>query len=127
VRLLLDTHLLLWFLDDPDALLTKAELAAVRDPRNTVAVSVVALWELATKEATGKLRLQSPVRPQLAPNDISELPVRATHVDRYRDLPLIHRDPFDRMIVAQAIGEGLTLVTRDATLLRYPVEVFGRS
>lgn len=125
MRLLLDTHLLLWFLEDPDVLLTKHELAVVRDPRNDVFVSVVALWELATKEATGKLRLRSPVRPQLAPNDITELPVRGAHVDRYRDLPFHHRDPFDRMIVAQAIEERLVLMTRDATLRRYPVEVFG--
>lgn len=122
MRLLLDTHVLLWFLDEPDTLLTSHELDAIRDPSNDVLVSVVSLWEVATKESIGKLRLASPVRLQLAPNDIGELPVRGVHVDRYREVPRLHGDPFDRMLVAQAIEEHLVLVTRDRALRDYPAE-----
>ena len=126
MRFLLDSHILLWFLDDPDMQLSSEEQSAIGAPDHEVVVSVVTLWELAIKEATGKLRLGRPIRPQLIANDLTELPIRGSHTDCYRRLAPLHRDPFDRMLVAQAIDEDLILITRDAVLGEYPVQILGR-
>ena len=126
MRFLLDSHILLWFLDDPDVQLSSEERDAIGAPDHDVVVSVVTLWELAIKGATGKLRLERPIRPQLIANDLIELPIRGSHTDCYHRLALHHRNPFDRMLVAQAIDEDLILITRDAALHDYPVQILGR-
>jgi PIN domain nuclease of toxin-antitoxin system len=95
--------------------------ALLDDPGVPAFISVVTLWELSIKIAIGKLRLPEPPEVALVRMDAAELPIRHAHLARLRELPHIHKDPFDRMLVAQAIEEGLTLVTADATLHRYPV------
>lgn len=120
VRLLLDTHALLWWMID-DPLLSRGTRDAISGATE-VALSVVNVWELATKIAIGKLRLDlGDLLSQAAADGFAVLPVTQAHCLQYAALPLHHRDPFDRMLVAQALGEGLTLVTSDPRLPAYGV------
>jgi PIN domain nuclease of toxin-antitoxin system len=107
LRLLLDTHLLLWWLEGSPSLPTQAR-EMIRDPENTVFVSAVSLWEIWLKQSLGKLRL---------PVDFTER--LASHTRQVGLLPWHHRDPFDRMLVAQALAEKLLLLTADAKLTAY--------
>ncbi len=121
MRLLLDTHALLWALAAP-AKLSARSAAAIRDPANTVFVSAASGWEIAIKVALGKLSadLDEIVRAT-ADVGFEELAVTLVHARRVGALPLHHRDPFDRMLVAQAFEEGLTVVTRDGAVREYGV------
>ena len=125
MRVLLDTHTLLWFLTD-DARLGRRALALISSDDNEVLVSVASLWEIAIKHALGKLPLDRPFAEtfpaQLVTNKIDLLPISTAHLARLVDLPHRHRDPFDRLIVAQALVEGVPLLTRDGALARYGVE-----
>ncbi len=120
MRLLLDTHVLLWWLDDP-ALLQGEARAAIAHPRNVVFVSAASILEIAIKEGTGKMKMESPVEEKLPACRFHELPLSIVHASALRTLPAIHKDPFDRMLLAQAQVEGLTLVTRDPVLRDYGV------
>jgi len=120
MNLLLDTHALLWWLDDSPSLRGDAR-EAIANPANTVFVSAVVAWEIRIKQAIGKLDLPDDFAETLSNEQFSELPLRISHADRLADLPMLHRDPFDRMLVAQAMVEGLTLVTRDADISKYGV------
>ena len=120
MKLLLDTHMAIWWLAG-DARMPEATIAAVEEAPE-VMISAVSLWEIAIKQGTGRLDLPSGFVDALL-EDFTELAVRAEHVRALRGLPPIHRDPFDRMLVAQAIVEGSTLVTRDAEIARYDVPV----
>ena len=123
MRLLLDTHVLLWALAAPARLPAKVS-AAIRDPSNMVHVSATSGWEIAIKVALGKLKADlDEISRAVAEVGFEELPVRMAHARRLRALPAHHRDPFDRMLVAQAIEEGLTLVTRDRQLGAYGVPI----
>jgi PIN domain nuclease of toxin-antitoxin system len=119
VRLLLDTHTLLWALATPGKI-PKRTAAAIRDPASSVFVSAVSAWEIAIKAALGKLSadLDEIVRTSVEVG-FEELPVTLAHARRLRALAPLHRDPFDRMLVAQALEEGLTIATRDAALSAY--------
>jgi PIN domain nuclease of toxin-antitoxin system len=121
LRLLLDTHVLLWSLADPDELRADARSALV-DPANDVCVSAASTWEIAIKGARGKLRIPDDLSSRIAILRFSELPVTIAHSVEAGALPDHHRDPFDRMLVAQARAEGLTIVTRDRVLTLYDVE-----
>jgi len=120
VKLLLDTHAMLWALARPQDLSTETR-ELVRDPSNIVFASVVSAWEAEIKRALGKLRVPEDLSDQLRHSRITELPLRLHHVRALRDLPSLHKDPFDRMLVAQAKADGLTLVTRDRRLRGYGV------
>jgi len=87
-----------------------------------VFVSAVCAWELEIKRALGKLDAPDDLPLQMERNRMFELPVHLRHVQRLRKLPVLHRDPFDRMLVAQALADDLTLVTRDRQILAYPVQ-----
>lgn len=121
MRLLLDTHALLWALATP-AKLPAPTARALRDPANAVLVSAASAWEIAIKVGLGKLSadVDEVVRTSLEVG-FEELAITLAHAARVRSLPPHHRDPFDRMLVAQAVEEGLTVVTRDAVLGRYGV------
>jgi PIN domain nuclease of toxin-antitoxin system len=123
VRCLLDTHVLLWWIED-DPRLRARPRAAIIDPDNDVAVSAATIWEAAIKRALGKLRFETPVLlDALSRGSIRVLPITAEHALAAGDLPPHHDDPFDRMLVAQAIAEGLTVITRDAWFRSYQVAV----
>lgn len=122
MRLLLDTHAVLWILGRPGRIGTAAR-TAITAGTSDVVLSVVSLWEIAIKTATGKLRVDLDVHDAVTALDIGVLDVRAGHARAVAELPLHHRDPFDRMLVAQARHEGLTLVTADRRLEAYSVAV----
>jgi PIN domain nuclease of toxin-antitoxin system len=123
VSLLLDTHVLLWALADaPD--LTDPERDAITDPRHPVFVSAVSAWEITIKKALGKLRAPDDLVDQLERRRFTALDVTVEHAVAVGDLPDHHRDPFDRLLIAQARVERLTLVTRDPSIGRYDVDTF---
>jgi PIN domain nuclease of toxin-antitoxin system len=124
MRLLLDTHILLWWHDQP-ALLTALAYNAINDLDNDVFISVVNGWEIQIKTQLGKLTLPKPLRVLLqeeqATNGFRVLSVTLEHVYALDSFPLHHRDPFDRLLLAQAHREGLTLVTHDPKFSAYSV------
>jgi len=120
MNLLLDTHVLLWWLDDHPALSKKAK-AAIADGKNLVFVSAVIIWEIRIKQALGKLKIPRNFRRVLDDQPFEVLDITVEHAHAVGDLPAHHRDPFDRMLVAQAKVEGLTLVTRDIHLKKYKI------
>jgi PIN domain nuclease of toxin-antitoxin system len=123
LRLLLDTHTLLWTLKEPERLTARSATAiAAEDSR--VFVSVVSPWELAIAEARGRLSTPDDLEAHLERNRFELLPVKLRHIDLIRAMAHHHRDPFDRMLIAQAQVEGLTLVTSDKEMRRYPVSIF---
>ena len=122
MTLLLDTHTFLWWISNP-AELTSAAAKALSDPRNRVLVSVVVLWEIAIKRVIGKLVAPVDLERDVLRLGFELLPITVTHIVATEQLPLLHRDPFDRMLVAQAVVERATLVTRDPSLPPYGVAV----
>ena len=120
MRLLLDTHALLWTLSEP-AKLRKEALEAVTDRRNDVFASAASAWEIAIKRALGKLQAPDDLEAGIASQGFSRLNITFRHAALAGALPLHHADPFDRMLVAQAQSERLTLVTRDARIPLYDV------
>jgi len=126
LRLMLYTHLLVWWLQDYRGLLGARLLAALGNPRHEVFVSAVSAWEIAIKAALGKVRLpKADLEAEIEANGFTELAVRSRHGLLAGRLSPVHDDPFDRMLVAQAQIEGLTLATKDAALARYGVAVLG--
>jgi PIN domain nuclease of toxin-antitoxin system len=122
MRLLLDTHALLWALADPDRLSDDAH-EAVRDGRNEVLVSAASVWEIAIKRAAGKLDAPDDLLDVTVAAGFQSLPISAQHALLAGALPRHHRDPFDRMLVAQARAESLLIVTRDPRFAPYEVNV----
>jgi len=122
VKLLLDSHALLWVLDDPERLPRTAR-AMVSDPAMPVFVSIVSLWELRIKVASGKLETPADLPGLIDASGFSLLPIGIRHIDQLGTLPNHHRDPFDRMLIAQAQADGLTLVSADRTVSLYDVPV----
>jgi PIN domain nuclease of toxin-antitoxin system len=122
VKLLLDTRTLLWWLFDLPQLRPPAR-EAIANPDNQVYVSAVSALEIATRQAIGTLEAPADLEQQVAANWFMPLAVTIGHGLAVRDLPIDHRDPFSRLLVAQARCENLTLVTSDATLAEYGVQV----
>ena len=121
MKLLLDTHAVLWWQADDSRLSAPARRAIAT--ADIVWVSAASAWEVAIKAALGRLRAEEPFAVTVAADDFTELPVTLAHAARLQALPSHHADPFDRMLVAQAMVEGATLVTRDAALGAYGVPV----
>lgn len=120
MRLLLDTHTLLWaLLDDPVLRPDARDLIA--DPANLVVVSPVSVWEVGIKQALGKLDAPGDLEAQVAHARFTPLPITFAHAAAAGALPRHHDDPFDRMLIAQAGLEGLTVVTRDRRFAAYDV------
>jgi PIN domain nuclease of toxin-antitoxin system len=120
-RLLVDTHALLWWLTD-DAGLSDAARSALADPANDVLVSTASVWEIAIKRGLGKLEAPDDLPGHIETQGFAWLPVGVEHAWRVRDLPPHHRDPFDRLLVAQALCEGVAIVSGDARFAAYGVE-----
>jgi PIN domain nuclease of toxin-antitoxin system len=122
MRLLLDTHVLIWGAVEPERL-SRAMRALIEDLNNDLAFSAVSLWEIAIKAALRRADFQIDVgelRRSLFDNGYREIEATGAHAVALANLPLIHKDPFDRMLVAQAMVEGLTLITGDPVVARYP-------
>jgi len=125
MRLLLDTHVFLWMALASDRM-PDAIKAAIRSPANQVWLSAISVWEIAIKQGRGRLALPSPavefVTGHRRGHGIASLPVEEGAAAHLARLPLLHADPFDRMLVCQAIEHDLTIVTSDAQIQRYPVK-----
>lgn len=121
MNLLLDTHVVLWWLAG-NRLAPEAQ-DRIADPASVVAVSAASIWEAEIKRALGKLRLDGSLVAHVAAAGFSPLAISLEHAERAGRLPAHHRDPFDRMLIAQAQLESLTIVTRDRAFTPYEVEV----
>ena len=122
MKLLLDTHLLLWAAGEPDRLSANAR-TLIDAPENELFFSAASLWEIVIKRGLGRGDFQVDarlLRRGLLDNGYSELPIGSEHAVAVDSLPSIHKDPFDRMLVAQAMVEGITLLTTDAFVAQYP-------
>lgn len=122
MNLLLDTHLLLWAATDP-ARLSSQSRELIEDSRNRLIFSAASLWEIAIKRSLGRDHFDVDsrlLRRGLVDNDYEELPVTSEHAVSVEGLPPLHKDPFDRILVAQATVEGFTLLTSDAQVAQYP-------
>lgn len=125
MKVLLDTHAFLWFAL-ADARLSASATALLCDPRNELLLSPATYWEIAIKVSLGKYRLAQPLDEfldgQIRVNRLSILPIAVRHVAAVAELPFHHRDPFDRLLVAQALTEGVPLVSSDESLDAYGVD-----
>ena len=122
MKLLLDTNALLWWLVDP-AFVAQPAREAIADGSVAVAVSAATAFEISTKAAIGKLTFDGDLAAHMEREGFDELPLTIVHAVAAGSLPLIHRDPFDRLLIGQARCEGMTVATRDATFERYGVPV----
>jgi PIN domain nuclease of toxin-antitoxin system len=122
MNILLDTHVLLWWLAD-DACLGKKARGAIENVNNLTFVSAASIWEIMIKKALGKLDLPASFREVLAAESFQALDITWEHAFQVEFMPLLHRDPFDRMLIAQCQVEGLTLVTNDPAIRKYDVPI----
>lgn len=124
MRLLIDSHALIWAVDDPNRL-TAISSSALQNPRNQLIVSAATIWEVAIKVGTGKLKLSEPYRPWItkAIFDLGAtiLPITIDYADFQAGLPFHHRDPFDRLLIAQSIVESIPVVSGDALFDAYGI------
>lgn len=126
LRLLLDTHAFLWW-DARDSALGTHARAAITDGDNPVFVSAATAWEIATKARSGRLDAAADVAAVIEAHGFGELAIEVKHAVASAELPLHHRDPFDRLLVAQARAESLTLVTSDPQIAKYDVQLLDAS
>jgi PIN domain nuclease of toxin-antitoxin system len=125
MRLLLDIHVLIWLVEGNEDLSNAAKLAIEADD-NSLYLSIASLWEITSKISLGKLdlgvALERVINDYVIPGGIEILPIHLNHLSVLRNLPLHHRDPFDRLLIPQAQAEGLTVVSRDRLFGNYPVQ-----
>ncbi len=122
MRLLIDSNAFIWMVSQPREL-SAASRDAIVDPANQRFLSMSAIWEIAIKLSIGKLSLPGTLQAAANSMGAEMLPITMTHIGRVQTLPLHHRNPFDRMMIAQAMEEGLTIVTRDRHFRAYGVPV----
>ena len=125
-RFLLDTHVLLWWLTD-DPRLGASARQTIADAQNEVFVSAATGWEVAIKRALGKLRAPDELETEIKDEGFVPLPITFRHAEQAGALPLLHRDPFDRVLIAQALAEDLILITNDERIKRYDVQTLAAS
>lgn len=127
MKLLLDTHAFIWWSSEPEKL-SKKVLATIEDDENELILSVASIWEMQIKVQLGKLEITDPLEDLIAiyqrGNDLQILPVYLNHVLALETLPAYHRDPFDRLLIAQASAEKLVIITKDQNFKEYPVQMF---
>ncbi len=127
MNLLLDTHVLLWAAYDPARLSTRAS-NLILDPANSIYFSVASIWEVAIKSSLGRTDFAvdpAELRVSLIANEYNEIQIEAAHALRVATLPPLHADPFDRILLAQAMAEGFVLLTQDAKVIDYGGPVWG--
>ncbi len=122
MNLLLGTHVFIWWLENPDVLSESARLA-ISDSNNKIFISSISLLGLGIKQSLGKLTTSRPFQEAFDVYEFYELPLSAKQAYAVKDLPLHHKDPFDRALVAQAKIEGLALVSRDKILAKYDIPI----
>ena len=118
---LLDTHILLFWYDNPKLLSDKAR-AIIENPNNVVFISSVSTWEIAIKKSLGKLNVPDRLFDLVKNGDFLELPITIAHTKKLLSLPDHHRDPFDRLLIAQAMEENATFITRDEKIIKYKIK-----
>lgn len=127
MRLLLDTHIFIWYIS-ANPRLTPRVRALIEDENNVNLLSIASIWKMAIKQNKGKLSLSSDFKifivQQLSLNRISRLDITLDHIDVVARLPLHHGDPFDRLIIAQAIEEGIPILSADSVFDAYPCDRF---
>lgn len=126
MRFLIDTHVFLWFIAG-DTRLSKKVRQAIEDEANEVLLSVASVWEIAIKTSVGKLTLAKPfaelIPEQIADNEIDVLPIHFDELKIVSALPLYHRDPFDRLLLAQTITHGVPIASDDANFVQYGISL----
>jgi PIN domain nuclease of toxin-antitoxin system len=126
MKLLLDTHAFLWFISGDSRLSTHAK-ELIEDISNERFLSVVSIWEMVIKSSIGKLVIPTPieelVKEHVIGNDIQVFPIETAHFDTLYSLPFHHKDPFDRMMIAQAICENMSILSTDGNFPHYPVQI----
>lgn len=123
MRLLLDTHLILWWMNGEASRISEKALAALGSEDMEPVVSAVAIWEAAIKRRLGKLEVPGDMLTQIERSGVELLPVTVRHADFVSSLPAHHEDPFDRLLISQAMVEGMALASADEVLRRYDVEL----
>ena len=123
--ILLDSHILIWWLSD-DVRLPETSRAAISDPETLCFVSAATLWEIGIKRRLGMLDAPGSLLPIIEDEGFVPLDVTPTHAERAANLPPIHKDPFDRMLIAQGMEESLTIATVDVRFAQYGAELLGR-
>lgn len=121
----LDTHTLIWLLDEPEKLSPRVH-NTILDLNNTCFISIASLWEIVIKAGLNKLELRvnfSEIQDQLSMHEIQIVPIQIAHLSTYLGLPLLHRDPFDRIVIAQALVHHFTIITKDPQFGLYNVPV----
>ena len=119
---LLDTHIFLWSLDETKRL-TKEVAKILKDPRNRIFVSVATAWEISIKQKKGKLPLKTTLEECFRKSNFEILEIKLPHILQLENLPTYHKDPFDRILVAQAIVEKLMIITEDGKIKKYDLSV----
>lgn len=126
MKLLLDTHVFIWWFNEPEKLSEKV-LAACEDNKNELTLSVASIWEMQIKMQLGKLRLTHSIKDLISTHratyDLQILPIFLNHIFELDNLPVHHRDPFDRILIAQANAENQVIVTKDQIFEEYPVQL----
>jgi PIN domain nuclease of toxin-antitoxin system len=122
VRLLIDSHTFLWW-SEPSPHLSLTARGAIADPTNEVLISAAAVWELTIKVSSGRLSLPEDLETMVASQRFAILSITFPHLTRLAGLPRLHRDPFDRMMIAQALAEGIPIATSDRVFASYGLQV----
>lgn len=127
MRLLLDTHAFIWWADEPEKL-SERVLDACQDDENHLILSIVSVWEMQIKIQLNKLRLRHSLRNlienQQNINNVRILPISVNHIYMLENLPTYHRDPFDRLLICQALEDRLLFVSKDSIFSEYPVSLY---
>jgi PIN domain nuclease of toxin-antitoxin system len=125
VRILVDTHVFVWYIQNNERL-PRSIVSLINDGRNDILFSVVSVWEMAIKQSTGKLNMGLPyasfIEEQMKLNQMELLAIKLAHTEIVTTLPFYHRDPFDRLLIAQAMAEDIVIVSNDSVFSLYPVQ-----
>lgn len=126
MRVLIDTHVFIWYIQNNEKL-PSPMFTLINDGRNEIVFSTASIWEMAIKQSTGKLNLGVPyasfIKEQMRLNSIELLPIKLEHIEVVASLPFHHHDPFDRLLISQAMVEDLPVVSVDSAFSSYPVQI----